>query len=278
MQFLTGLAPLAASYDGFIVDLWGVIHDGVKPYPGAANCLRMLRDTGKGTVLLSNAPRRVASVQRVLRAIGIEDSLYTGIVTSGEATHGVLRDRPDAWYQALGQAVLHIGAARDRNVIEGLGLERVEAPEAASFVLNTGLDDPYAETDGAVYDPLLRACAARRLPMICANPDLEIIRDGVRLLCAGILAQRYQALGGEVRSLGKPDPTIYGPVMERLGLPRSRILAVGDGLRTDIAGAQAAGIDSCWVLGGIHSHESDPLGTAQAAGLAPVAAIPAFVW
>ena len=278
MQHLPGFAALAERYDGFIIDLWGVIHDGLKPYPGAAGCLQALRDAGKPAMLLSNAPRRAASVQRGLRSMGIDDSLYTGILTSGEATHLMLRDRPDTWSAGLGDAVFHIGAARDRNVIEHLGLTRVETPEAASFVLNTGLDDHLAETDGSFYHPVLLACAARGLKMICANPDLEIIRDGVRLLCAGVLAQHYAALGGDVRSLGKPDPAIYLPVVERLGLPRTRILAVGDGLRTDIAGAHAAGIASCWVLGGIHSHESDPHATAHAAGLAPVATIPSFIW
>jgi ribonucleotide monophosphatase NagD (HAD superfamily) len=201
-------------------------------------------------VLLSNAPRRVAQVQMVLQAMGIDDVLYTDVLTSGEATHVRLRDRPDDWFRALGRQVLHIGEPRDRSVIAGLPLDLVEQPEDASFVLNTGLSDALATTDGAAYAPLLQACADRRLP----------------------------TLGGEVRSLGKPDPAIYAPVIERLGLPRARILAVGDGLRTDIAGARAAGIDSCWVLGGIHSGEPDPQATARAAGLTPVAAIPSFAW
>ena len=116
--------------------------------------------------------------------------------------------------------------------------------------------------------------------MICANPDLEVIRGGVRVLCAGALAVRYQEIGGDARLLGKPDPAIYGPVLDILGLPKSRVLAVGDALRTDIAGAAATGIDSCWVLGGIHGEHltGDEAAIAAAAGLAPVAAIPSFVW
>jgi HAD superfamily hydrolase (TIGR01459 family) len=119
--------------------------------------------------------------------------------------------------------------------------------------------------------------------MICANPDLEVIRGGLRLICAGALTERYEALGGAARWIGKPDPAVYAVVTEMLALPRGRVLAVGDALRTDIAGAQGAGIDSCWVLGGIHGAE---LGgdrarieaAAAAAGLAPVACMPAFVW
>ncbi len=135
----------------------------------------------------------------------------------------------------------------------------------------------------AAFEDELRLCAAAGLRMLCANPDLEVIRGGERVICAGALAQRYQELGGEVRLLGKPDPAIYAPLLERLGAPRERVLAVGDALRTDIAGAKAAGIDSCWVLGGIHGEALDGdhaavEAEAAAAGLAPVASVPAFRW
>ena len=114
MRHLRGLAPLAPAYEGFILDLWGVIHDGVRPYPGAVDCLRALRAAGKRAVLLSNAPRRAEPVREQLRAMGIEDALYDGVMTSGEATHLVLRDRPDPWYAALGRRVFHLGPERDR--------------------------------------------------------------------------------------------------------------------------------------------------------------------
>ncbi len=283
MRHISAFGPLAAGYDGFILDLWGVIHDGVSSYPGAAACLEALRDAGKRVVLLSNAPRREQRVRRQLGRMGINDDLYAGVMTSGEATHLMLRDRPDAWYQALGRQVFHIGPERDRNVFEGLDYAVAETPAGADFVLNTGPDDLADPVDPAAYDAVLRACAASALPMICANPDLEVIRGGVRVVCAGTLAVRYQAMGGEVRSLGKPDPAIYGPVMAMLGLPPERVLAVGDALRTDIAGAAAVGVDACWVLGGLHGEHLgvDPTrieAEAAAAGLSPVAAIPRFTW
>ena len=282
MRRLRGLATLADAYDGYIVDLWGVVHDGVRPYPGAVACLAALRDQGKPVVLLSNAPRRAAAARAALRAMGIADDLYTDIMTSGEAVHRALRERVDPWFAALGQRVFHLGPERDRNVYAGLGLDPVSEPADASFVLNTGPDDEADPTDLAAFGPLLASCRASRLPMICANPDLDVIRGGVRVLCAGALAQHYAGLGGDVRSLGKPDPAIYVPVIERLGVPRDRILAIGDSLRTDIAGAAASGIDACWVLGGIHADEwaagGDPADVARAAGLAPVATLPAFVW
>jgi HAD superfamily hydrolase (TIGR01459 family) len=280
MEFLHGFAPLAARYDGFILDLWGVIHDGVRAYPGAVDCLRRLRDLGKPAVLLSNAPRRAAPAQAAMRAMGIDEQLYTGIVTSGEAVHRALADPPDLWWAELGTRVFHLGPTRDRNVFEDLPLVIVDDPADASFVLNTGPDDTRNPTELAEFAPVLSACHAARLPMVCANPDLEVIRGGVRVLCAGALAERYKALGGDVRSFGKPDPAIYQPVLERLGVPVTRVLAVGDSLRTDIAGAAGVGIDSCWVLGGIASglDRNSAESEARAAGLTPVAAVPAFVW
>ncbi|WP_158743062.1 TIGR01459 family HAD-type hydrolase [Acidisphaera sp. L21] len=283
MTSYPGMATLADRYDGFILDLWGVIHDGVNPYPGAADCLAQLRDAGKRCVLLSNAPRRNFAAEKMLRRMGLEGDLYTGVLTSGEAVHLELQRRTDPWFAGLGRRVWHLGPERDRNVIEGLDLEQVATPAEADFVLNTGPDDHRGPTSVEPFEELLQDCARHSLPMICANPDLEVIRGGVRVICAGALGERYQQMGGTVRSIGKPDPVIYGPVMEMLGTPKHRTIAVGDSLRTDIAGAAAAGIDSCWVLGGIHGEAlGDDHGAAQAeahaAGLSPVAIVPRFVW
>jgi HAD superfamily hydrolase (TIGR01459 family) len=283
MQMLTGFAPLAARYDGFILDLWGVIHDGVAPYPGAIDMLRRLAVAGKPAVLLSNAPRRSAVAQQAMRAMGIPDDLYTGILTSGEATHRMLRDRTDPFFAALGRRVYHLGPPRDRSVMDGLDLERVSRPGEADFVLNTGPDDERSPTDPTAYDDELLICRAAELPMVCANPDLEVVRGGALVICAGLLTQRYEALGGITRWVGKPDPAIYGPVLDMLGMDRSRVLAVGDSLRTDMAGAAGVGIDACWVLGGIHAPElHGDAGVAAAAawraGLDPAAAVWAFRW
>ncbi len=279
----TGMASVAKDYDGLILDLWGVIHDGVNPYPGAADCLARLRDAGKRCVLLSNAPRRNAAAEAMLRRMGLGAELYSGMLTSGEAVHLALQRRTDPWFAALGYRVWHLGPERDRNVMAGLELEEVATPAEAEFVLNTGPDDHRSPTDVAEFEDVLQDCARHGLPMICANPDLEVIRGGVRVICAGALAERYRQMGGAVRSLGKPDPAIYGPVLEMLGTPRSRTLAVGDSLRTDIAGAAAAGVASCWVLGGIHGealgedHDA-AMAEARTAGLDPAAMVPRFVW
>ncbi len=281
MEHLDSMAPLAARYDGFILDLWGVIHDGVRPYPGAVDCLARMGKAGKRRALLSNGPRRNHVIQAAMRAMGIADDLYDAILTSGEATWQALRDRPDAWLRSLGERVFHLGPPRDLSVIEDLPLTRVSDPAAASFVVNTGPDDALGVTELGPYEATLAACAARHLPMICANPDLEVIRDGKRVLCAGALGRRYEALGGAVRYIGKPDPAVYPLVLAALGVPR--VLAVGDALRTDVAGAAAAGLDACWVLGGIHFEElgTDPAkleAAAREAGLSPVATVPSFTW
>ena len=282
MQHHAGFAALAEQYDGFILDLWGVIHDGVSPYPGAVDCLRRLRDAGKRAVLLSNAPRRAHVAAEAMRSMGIVPEDYTGIVTSGEATHVLLRDRSLPEFAALGRRLYHLGPDRDRNVFAGLDVEVVARPAEADFFLNTGPDDLRSPTSIEPYEAELRAGVAAGLPMVCANPDLEVIRGGARLICAGALALRYEALGGEVLWVGKPDAAVYRPVLDLLGVPAARVLAVGDSLRTDIAGARAAGVASTWVLGGIHAEELATQEAAEAAarqaGLAPVALLPAFRW
>jgi len=288
MDHLPGFAPLAARYDGFVLDLWGVIHDGIKAFPHAVDCLRALRASGKRTLLLSNVPRPNGAVQAMMRRMGIADDLYSHLLTSGEAVRQALIDPPDLWWAELGRRVFHLGPERDLPILDGLPLDRVEAPSQANFVLNTGPDDHRNPSDIQEFETVLQDCARHRLPMICANPDLEVIRGGVRVLCAGALALRYQALGGDVRSLGKPDPAIYQPVLEQLDLPPARVLAVGDALRTDIAGAAGVDLDACWVLGGLHgANLARPDGSldtakaeaeAQEAGLSPVATVPRFAW
>jgi HAD superfamily hydrolase (TIGR01459 family) len=281
MRHLTGLAAIAPAYDGFILDLWGVIHNGVTAYPEALHCLQQL--AGRPTLMLSNAPRRAGSVQRTIRRMGVPDALYTHILTSGEATWQALHTRADPWFAALGDRIYHLGPARDRGVMEGLGTTLASTPETADFLLNTGPDDTREAAPLDAFIAELRACLDANLPMICANPDLEIVRGEERILCAGSLAAWYEAEGGDVRWIGKPDPAIYATALSLLGLPPTRVLAIGDSLRTDIAGAQAAGIDSLWVLGGIHGEEiagnpARAIASAATYGVPPSAMIDRLTW
>jgi HAD superfamily hydrolase (TIGR01459 family) len=254
IQLIRGIGAMAPRYDGFILDLWGVVHDGVAPLPGAVECLRALIEAGKRTVLLSNAPRRSGDVVDRINRIGVPVEFYHDVMSSGEEAWQHLDRRHDPFYASLGRRCLHIGSVRDTGIREGLGLEFVETAEEAEFVLNTGpagWDDRLED-----YAPILRRALARSLPMVCANPDLVVMHAGRLALCAGALAQWYEASGGRVRWHGKPYRSVYDTCLDLLGIEdRSRILAVGDSLRTDIAGAAGAGIDSVLIVGGIHADE-----------------------
>lgn len=281
MRHLEGLAPIADRYDGFILDLWGVIHDGVKLYPHSKATLEALRARGKRIVMLSNAPRRAVMVERALTALGIPRDLYDGVMTSGESVWQALRERDDPWFARLGRRAFWLGPGRDLPLLEGLDIELAVSPAEADFVLNIGADEAVSEDDLAPHIPALEDCLRAGLPMICANPDLIIVRDGRQILCAGILAEEYARMGGEFRWRGKPSPEVYGPALAMLGVETSRVLAVGDALRTDIAGAQGVGLDSAWVLDGIHDLVGKPVEAereAAAMGLAPVATLPNFRW
>ena len=254
LRLLSGLSEIAPRYDGFILDLWGVLHDGLRPFPGVVEALSALKAADKRITVLSNAPRRAALVAQRMTEIGIPPGLYDHVHSSGEETWQHLRMRDEPFYAALGARCYHIGPTRDDNMLEGLDLVRVGAADDADFILNTGPSE-WDETV-AQYQPLLDRALARDLPMVCANPDLVVVHEGRRVICAGAVALRYEEMGGRVRWHGKPFPSVYTTCFALLGIAdRRRILAVGDSLRTDIAGANAAGIDSLLVSGGIHAEE-----------------------
>nr|WP_221238347.1 TIGR01459 family HAD-type hydrolase [Roseospira visakhapatnamensis] len=283
------MESVAADRDGLILDLWGVMHDGLTAYPGVVEALEAIRAAGLRTLLLTNAPRASASIVDSMADMGIAPDLYDGILSSGDAVREDLQARTDPAFAALGRRFWHLGPDRDRSMFEGLDLDQVETPEEATFVLNTG---PWSFSETvADYQARLDRCRARALPMICANPDREIIREGKRVICAGALAARYAEMGGPVIDRGKPHPAIYDRVLERLGITdRRRVLAVGDGPHTDLKGAAAAGIDAVFVTGGLcaealglsaYGERPDPDRVAAlcaAEGLAPIAAIPGLRW
>ena len=282
-----GMRELAPRYDGFILDLWGVVHDGVRPFPGVLDCMERLIGAKKRLVLLSNAPRRADDVVRRIAAIGVPTGLYHGVMSSGEEAWQCLARRDDPFYAALGRRCLQIGSERDLEMREGLDLDFVATADEADFILNTGP----AEWEDTIedYAPVLRAARARSLPMVCANPDLVVMHGAKLALCAGALAEEYERMGGRVRWHGKPYPSVYDSTLRLLGIAdRRRVLAIGDSLRTDIAGAAGAGIDSLLIAGGIHADDfttaggaPDPGRIADALATAGVAAIGAaarFAW
>jgi HAD superfamily hydrolase (TIGR01459 family) len=252
-RILNGLREIAENFDLVLMDLWGCVHDGVRPYPAALDCLARLKDAGKSVAILSNAPRRAGEVEAKLTDMGIDRALYTGMFTSGEETWKYLSTRPDGLGQRLGRRVYAIMGENDAGILDGLNLERVDDINAASFVLVCGVEDK--KTQAKDFDPVLRAALKQSLPLLCANPDLMVHRGGVEEICAGAIAQRYESFGGRVVYHGKPHLKIYDVIFKALGAVRARAIGVGDSYRTDMRGAQDAGGKSVLIAGGIHRSE-----------------------
>ncbi|MEZ5930256.1 MAG: TIGR01459 family HAD-type hydrolase [Parvularculaceae bacterium] len=246
------LSTIASRYDALLCDAWGVIHDGVNLFPGAGEALERFRAERGPVIILTNAPRPSSIIPAQLDRLGLPRSAYDAVVTSGDATRAAILAR-------LPAPAFRLGPEKDDPLYEGVDIDFVPIEEA-SFIVCTGLFDDQNEQPEA-YRPLLEKGAARRLPMICANPDI-VVRWGGRLIyCAGALAEIYKELGGEVIYGGKPHRPIYELALSKVAairgapLPPSRTLAVGDGLHTDIAGANAQGIDVVFVVGsgGVHA-------------------------
>jgi HAD superfamily hydrolase (TIGR01459 family) len=247
-----GLQSLAENYDLILCDVWGVLHNGVKAYEAAGDALTRFRAKGGRIILVSNAPRPGASVGAQLDSFGVPRTAYDAIVTSGDLTRFAIRDRLD-------KIVSHIGPPRDMGIYNGLDV-RFGSIEESDYVVCSGFDNDETETVED-YRGRLETMLRRNLLMVCANPDLIVERGHMILPCAGAIALAYEEMGGEVFYAGKP----HGPVYERAlaaaaeldgrAIPKERVLAVGDAIRTDIAGAVGFGIDSLLVARGIHAEE-----------------------
>jgi HAD superfamily hydrolase (TIGR01459 family) len=288
ISIINGLAEMVDDYDLFIFDLWGVVHDGVAAYPNATECLRRLRQQRARVVLLSNVPRPSASVTQHLLELGVEKALYDRLLTSGEAAATTIAATATGSGADARPAYFHLGPERSRPTLDACGGREV-AIEAAEMIICTGLFDDDADR-AEDYRDFLTAAAAQGLPMICANPDLVVMRGDQMVQCAGAVAAFYEELGGTVRRFGKPFPDIFDRLFaETPDIPRARAVMVGDALATDIRGARQAGIDAIWVAGGIHA-EALSLGpdgrldqdrvnsVAEQAGERPAAILPWLQW
>lgn len=286
IRYPRGVSELLDAYDGFVIDLWGVMHSGGMAFPSALAALQGIKAAEKKVVILSNAPNRVAPVAARNAEQGIVG--VDAILTSGEVAWQALKARGEDFYQQLGSRAFLIGPERVRPMTEGLDFEFVPTPEQADFFLLCGLlvDSP-GDLDPAGYDDFLRPAVARGCPMICTNPDLVVVRGDSRETCAGAIAQHYEDLGGTVRWYGKPFAEVYHRCTELLGVTDlPRVLAVGDSLRTDVTGANRAGMDALFIAGGIHHDQIGDLDTMQgrhaleklcaAYETWPVAALPFF--
>lgn len=247
---IASLGDIAAGYDAILCDVWGVVHDGKSAFPAAVAALARFRAERGPVLLLSNAPRPGESVIEMLDHLNVPRDAYDGILTSGDATRAEMARRGAASFY-------HLGPPRDRVVWAGLPAVETKL-DAASVLLCTGLADDEREGPDD-YKELLAAARARDLPMICANPDIKVHRGARLIWCAGAVAAAYEAIGGHVVYFGKPHPPIYAEALTRLGtlagrtLEATRILAVGDGMHTDILGANRTGIDALLISSGIHA-------------------------
>jgi len=246
-QIIDGLAALAGRYDVLLCDVWGVIHNGVESFPDTSAALARWRAEVGPVVLITNAPRPEANVASILDRLEVPREAWTAIATSGDVSRGLLAER------APGPA-FRIGPEKDDPLFEGLGLAW-SAPDAAAFVACSGPNDEMTETPDD-YRDVLGVAVARGLQMICANPDLVVQRGDRLIYCAGALAQLYEELGGEVIQAGKPFAPIYDLAFAKAGAPdKARVLAIGDGLATDLKGAHAQGLDALFVADGVHAAE-----------------------
>jgi HAD superfamily hydrolase (TIGR01459 family) len=249
IPLISSIAPLADATAAWLVDIWGVIHNGVRPFMDACEACTRYREAGGIVVLVSNSPRPHDSVAAQLDGLGVPRSSWDTIVTSGDVARTLI-----AAY--AGRPIFHIGPERDLATFAGLGVVRV-TPADAEAIVCTGLFDDERETPDD-YAATLKQCLARGLPMICANPDVMVERGGRMIYCAGAIARAYEALGGEVAYAGKPYAPIYALTFETLeklktgSAARARLLAIGDGIGTDIAGAVEAGVRSVFVASGVH--------------------------
>jgi HAD superfamily hydrolase (TIGR01459 family) len=255
-RLISGLSDIASSHDALICDVWGVVHDGKRHHPAAADALIRFKQQHGPVVLLTNAPRVPAEVALQCASYGLPSDCYDAIVSSGGAAREELERRSTGRTLPL----YYIGPDRDLPMIEGLDVRRTDIAQA-DVALAIGLRDDLTETPDD-YGGELQALAARGLTMLCANPDLVVHRGERLVYCAGALAQAYEAIGGRVVYYGKPHLPVYESALATLttllGRAPRRPLAVGDGLLTDIKGANAAGLEALFIADGVHGEEIGP--------------------
>lgn len=255
MKYLSSIKEISNNYNYFIFDVWGVLHDGSRAYPGVIETLKFLKDAGKKACFLSNAPRRASKVEEVLNRLGITKDFYDFILTSGEAAFLDLQKNQQSGFNNFSNKYFYIGPNKDLDLLDGLNYEKVDDASLAGFIINTGFD----HEDSTIAEKLPQIIEAKKynLPMICVNPDLIVVNQaGKEMICAGALAREYEKMQGEVLYYGKPFPAVYKMTMEKLGNPKkSDVIAIGDGMETDIAGAKDFAIDSILVSGGILANQ-----------------------
>jgi HAD superfamily hydrolase (TIGR01459 family) len=251
-DIISHFEPLARDYDVLFSDVWGVVHNGIAAFDEACEALTKFRQRGGTVVLITNAPRPGFAVQRILDRLNVPHDAYDAINSSGDVTRVIVESR-------LAENVFHLGPERDHSIFADLKVT-FSPLESAGYVVCSGLFDDTIETP-ATYRDMLSKMRAKSQFMVCANPDIVVERGDTLVYCAGALADAYAAIGGEVLYCGKPHAPIYEVALATaqkvrgITVPRNRVLAIGDSVRTDLKGAAAFGIDSLFITSGIHAEE-----------------------
>lgn len=249
-----GISDISDSYMGFIVDQWGVLHDGEKPYDGVIECLRELKARKKYIIVVSNSGKRAEQNRERMKQIGIGPSLYDEIITSGELTWQGLKTQNHGFFKNLGKKCYIISRGQDRSIIEGLDLQVVADIKDAEFLIISGADSPEMTLED--YEPILKTAVRKQMLAICANPDSRGIMGGVDIMGPGTLARRYQEFGGVVHFIGKPHPPIFEhckKLLQAREIYPGETIIVGDAMAHDILGGSLVNIDTCLVKCGLHA-------------------------
>jgi len=248
---ITGLRAIAREFDHVLLDQWGTLHEGTAIFSDAIDCVARLRHAGKRVLVLSNSGRRAEDNQQRLAGLGLPGDAYDGMLSSGEVAWNGLRARKREPFNDFGRTCFLITRSGDRSIVNGLGLDLVENIGDAEFILLGGLDDAVSEPEH--WREGLTAAAARRLPMLCVNPDLTMFGARGLIPAPGALAAFYRSLGGTVKFVGKPHASMFTAALERLGNPKpERVLVVGDSLDHDIVGGRAARMLTALIRSGVH--------------------------
>lgn len=250
-QRIKRLDELLPNYDVILCDVWGVLHNGVDAWRQAFKALMRAREAGAKVVLITNAPRPSPKVIEQLAMLGVPTAAYDAVVTSGDVTRTLIAKGS--------QKIFHLGPQRDTSIYEGLDVSQVDL-EDADAVVCTGLFDDESETPDDYTDQLQRM-KSRDLPFVCANPDIVVEKGDRLIFCAGALARAYDELGGQTHIAGKPHKPIYEEAIRKAEalldkkVERNRVLAIGDGMPTDVKGAMDNNLDLLFISDGIHSRE-----------------------
>ncbi len=252
-KFCQGISDISDSYMGFIIDQWGVLHDGEKPYPGVVECLRELKNRNKFIIILSNSGKRSSNNIERLKKIGIGPSLYDQLITSGELAWQGMKDQSEGFFKGLGKKVYIISRGGDRSIVDGLDLEIVDDIKKATFLVISGADSPEMTLED--YEPVLKAAARKQIKALCANPDSRGIMGGLNIMGPGTLARRYQDFGGVVHYMGKPHQPIFQhciKIFQEKEIYPGQTIMIGDTMAHDILGGNLVNIDTCLVKCGLH--------------------------